>query len=139
MSVHQADPQERKRTLWLTGVIIVLGIAALWWVRQWLQQIDRMLAADQVNLVHQQVDAVVRSVRLLLAISCLGAAGLLAQIAARAHTQRRFPPLEAKLLRAMQVQQGEAANMPIYLCVALAVLFAISSLIAMPWQLLFGT
>jgi hypothetical protein len=139
MSLHSADPREKKRTLWVVAAISVLAVVVVWWYLRWSSWINVLLSDNQYDRVRMEIDTVLRSVRLLLAACCFGAAALLVQMVVRAHQQNRFPPREARLLRAMTIHEGEAKSAWLLTLSVLAALLVVGSVIAFPWQSLFGS
>jgi 4-amino-4-deoxy-L-arabinose transferase-like glycosyltransferase len=138
VSLHAADPREKKRTLWVVAGIVILAVAATWWYLRWSSWINVLLSDNQYERVRMEIDTVLRSVQLLLSACCLGAAALLAQIVIRSHQQNRFPPKEARLLRTMKIYEGEAKSPWLLTLGVLAALLVIASGLAFPWQSLFG-
>jgi ABC-type uncharacterized transport system fused permease/ATPase subunit len=136
MATHEADSKERKRTLWIVLVLIVLTAFGAWWFNRWLGQIDTFLAGGHKELAERQVAMVFTFFAVLLSVSLLGLAVMCAKHGLDVIKAGRFPSPQARLLGSMTVREGAAALMLGRLQILVALLLSAAAIVAMPWQVL---
>ncbi len=127
---HPADPERRRQTLW--ALLVVLAIGSLMVLAyQWA------VLRFEAQLVQQQFDAAIRSARWIgtAVVTLLWvSAGTLAWISwrfARAVLRdNRFPPSDARLIRATPVLRGHPAIQRARLLQIVALLLPLIALLA---------
>jgi hypothetical protein len=127
--LHPADPVRRRQTLWALLIVLVIGALMLLAYRWAFLRLETQLAL-------QQVDAAIRSARWLGVSVVAGlwlSTGTLAWISwrfARAvRRDERFPPSDARLIRATPVLRGAAALQRARLLQGIAVLLSFIALL----------
>jgi hypothetical protein len=135
MGIHQADPAARKRLI--TTVVIVLVIAALGglWLQHWSGQISSLIKGGQVQDAQKQINAVMNFAFLLISLGLLVLGLISARHAKQAIAQKRFPSKEAKLLKNVEVQEGDSAVTLGKVNYALAAVFLLGALLCFPFSL----
>ncbi len=128
--LHPADPERRRQTLW--ALLIVLAVGALMLLAyQWA------VLGFEAQLAQQQFDAAIRSARwigaavvALLWVSSGALAWLSWRFASAVLRDNRFPPSDARLIRATPVLRGTPAVQRARLLQIVALLLPLIALLA---------
>lgn len=109
MSLHSADPRERRLLVWVIVVLLVLAVAGaygLWWFRD---AFVLMFSADQEQGI-SMAEGVVRGLSLLVAAQALALGWLLGRKAQAVRKARLFPLPGSRTVLNLRVREGAEAQ-----------------------------
>ena len=134
MTIHQADSQERKRTVRLLGVLLVVALILALGLYRWLRQIEMMLAGGAQMEAKHQVVVMFTIFSSLLSISLLSLGYLSGKHALEVIKQQRFPSASAKLFRQMTVYQGERGVRLGQLNLLISIFLVLAAFLCFPYR-----
>jgi hypothetical protein len=135
MSIHKADPQARKRLVMTIVIVLCIAAAAGAWLHHWNSQVVELIKGGQTQDAQKQISAVMDFAFLIISLGLLVLGLISGRHARQAIAQKRFPSVEAKLLKEMEVHTGDQAVLLGNINYALAAVLVIGAVLCFPFSL----
>jgi hypothetical protein len=131
--IHRADPQEKKRLMWIALGAVAAAVATLFYVQWELTAIKGWLQAGELEFATARFHILLRGALLLMGVVGLIAGTLVGFSSWRVIREQRYPHQAARLVRDKAVVRGARAVWMGRLGFALAVAFYLVATLGTWW------